>query len=570
MISAIVNIRTGVIMPEYTRNTQALNENQKTWFKNLNQCAVDIIEGPAGSGKTYIAVAEGCSRLDKKLIDKITFIRPYITTEDFGFLPGTLEEKMDPFMQPLIDVAVQRLSNKRYKEYVVNGQIEIAALAFLRGRAEPLTNDIPTPNGIKKMGDLKVGDKVFGSNGKTITVTAIYPQGKKRVVTIHFTDGTTVKCSEDHLWSTKTRSEYRHKKNFSTKSTLEIMNNIKVGRQNNHEIPILSNPVEFINEFIPMDPYLLGSLLGDGGLSGNSIQFTTADIESIDYLSTLIPKNVSFKKTKSDDYSYRLTLDDNSHTNPLILILKELNLWGTKSNTKFIPNIYKFNTSSVRLRVLQGLVDTDGWVGKPSGQKTSRQQFYSVSETLAKDFKWLVESLGGTATHRVRVFKENDGSKGHNFPSNIIDFKLPENINPSILSRKSSKYNPSRLKRCIEKIEFSGEEDCQCISVDAIDSLYLTSNFVVTHNTFHNSWVIFDEAQNSTPEQMKMVLTRLGDNTKLIITGDLSQSDIDGENGLKWAVNKLVGCSVVSIVKFNNTDIVRSNTVREIINHLEN
>ena len=67
-----------------------------------------------------------------------------------------------------------------------------------------------------------------------------------------------------------------------------------------------------------------------------------------------------------------------------------------------------------------------------------------------------------------------------------------------------------------------------------------------------------------------MVLTRLGDNTKLIITGDLSQSDIDGENGLKWAVNKLVGCSVVSIVKFNNTDIVRSNTVREIINHLAN
>ena len=67
-----------------------------------------------------------------------------------------------------------------------------------------------------------------------------------------------------------------------------------------------------------------------------------------------------------------------------------------------------------------------------------------------------------------------------------------------------------------------------------------------------------------------MVLTRLGDHTKLIITGDMSQSDISGDNGLRWAINKLQGCPVVSTIKFSNTDIVRSNTVREIIKHLEN
>ena len=87
--------------------------------------------------------------------------------------------------------------------------------------------------------------------------------------------------------------------------------------------------------------------------------------------------------------------------------------------------------------------------------------------------------------------------------------------------------------------------------------------------TFHRSWVIFDEAQNCTEEQMKMVLTRLGDHSKLIITGDLSQSDITGNNGLSWAMNRLQGCEVVSITKFDTNDVVRSDTVRKLLKHLE-
>jgi phosphate starvation-inducible protein PhoH and related proteins len=121
-------------MPEYTKNIQAQNEQQKNWFRVINQFDVHILKGPAGTGKSYIATAEGCSRLDKGTIGKVVFLRPHVTTEDFGFLPGDLAEKMDPFMQPLVDVAMQRLSAKRYKEYLASGQIEIAALAYLRGR----------------------------------------------------------------------------------------------------------------------------------------------------------------------------------------------------------------------------------------------------------------------------------------------------------------------------------------------------------------------------------------------------------------------------------------------------
>lgn len=121
-------------MGEYTRNIQALHNGQKAWFRNIENRPIDILEGPAGTGKSYVATAEGCARLDKGLVEKIVFLRPHVTTEDFGFLPGDLQDKMDPFMQPLVDVAINRLSMKRYKNYLENGNIEIAALAYLRGR----------------------------------------------------------------------------------------------------------------------------------------------------------------------------------------------------------------------------------------------------------------------------------------------------------------------------------------------------------------------------------------------------------------------------------------------------
>jgi phosphate starvation-inducible PhoH-like protein len=121
-------------MSEYTRNVQALNEQQKSWFRTIDKYPVHILTGPAGVGKTYISVSEGCSRLDKGIVDKMVFLRPHVATEEIGFLPGDLHEKLDPFMRPLIDIALARLSAKRYQKYVAEDKIEIAALAYLRGR----------------------------------------------------------------------------------------------------------------------------------------------------------------------------------------------------------------------------------------------------------------------------------------------------------------------------------------------------------------------------------------------------------------------------------------------------
>ena len=82
--------------------------------------------------------------------------------------------------------------------------------------------------------------------------------------------------------------------------------------------------------------------------------------------------------------------------------------------------------------------------------------------------------------------------------------------------------------RFIDSIEPAGEAETVCIQVGAADSLYVTDDFLVTHNTLNRSFIICDEAQNATPEQMKMFLTRIGFGSKVVITGDVTQVDVQG------------------------------------------
>jgi phosphate starvation-inducible PhoH-like protein len=87
--------------------------------------------------------------------------------------------------------------------------------------------------------------------------------------------------------------------------------------------------------------------------------------------------------------------------------------------------------------------------------------------------------------------------------------------------------------------------------------------------TFSNSFVILDEAQNTTVSQMKLFLTRFGENVKVVITGDVTQSDIKEENGLQWAIEKLQLCPSVRIVEYKNKDVVRSALVADLIKYID-
>ena len=121
--------------------------------------------------------------------------------------------------------------------------------------------------------------------------------------------------------------------------------------------------------------------------------------------------------------------------------------------------------------------------------------------------------------------------------------------------------------RFVERIEPAGAAETVCIQVAAADSLYVTDDFLVTHNTLNDSFVILDEAQNTTPEQMKMFLTRLGFNSKMVVTGDMTQVDLprDQRSGLIVVSDILRGVEGVEFVRFGGDDVVRHQLVQRIV-----
>jgi phosphate starvation-inducible PhoH-like protein len=261
--------------------------------------------------------------------------------------------------------------------------------------------------------------------------------------------------------------------------------------------------------------------------------------------------------------------------NPVTEALRELGLAGTNSHTKFIPEAYLHNSASVRLGVLQGLLDSDGGPVTQSG-RTCRIQYTTCSETLRDDVIYLVRSLGGVAYWRCRpAAGRRPGLAGgrevhHRADAYILDIRLPAGIEPFRLTRKRTTYaqhGGGRPMRFVDAIEPAGEAECVCIQVAAADSLYVTSDFLLTHNTLNDSFIILDEAQNTSPEQMKMFLTRLGFGSKMVITGDVTQIDLPREqdSGLIVVADILQEVEDIGFVRFGDEDVVRHKLVRRIV-----
>ena len=111
------------------------SNNQKKYFKLLNQKNIVFAIGPAGTGKTFLAVAKAVAALQQGLIKKIILSRPAVEAgEKLGFLPGDLKEKVDPFLRPIYDALYEMMPYDQVEKKINNGVIEIAPIAFMRGR----------------------------------------------------------------------------------------------------------------------------------------------------------------------------------------------------------------------------------------------------------------------------------------------------------------------------------------------------------------------------------------------------------------------------------------------------
>jgi phosphate starvation-inducible protein PhoH and related proteins len=260
--------------------------------------------------------------------------------------------------------------------------------------------------------------------------------------------------------------------------------------------------------------------------------------------------------------------------------MRELGLHGCRSSTKFVPRLYLYNSANVRLAVLQGLLDTDGGPVMQRG-RTCRVQFSTTSPRLRDDVIFLVRSVGGVAYTRTRpaVGRKPGFAKGREVYNRrdayVVDIRLPAGIEPFRLARKKRKYDEAggggRPARFIDSIEPAGKAEAVCISVAAADSLYTTEDFLLTHNTLNDSFIILDEAQNTTPEQMKMFLTRLGFGSKIVVTGDVTQVDLpEGQvSGLRVVQGILEGIPDIHFALLNSTDVVRHKLVGKIVDAYE-
>jgi hypothetical protein len=371
------------------------------------------------------------------------------------------------------------------------------------GKCEPKNNKVFTPNGRKKIGDLKVGDNVIGSDGKSYNVIGVYPQGVKETYKITFNDGFSILAGDEHLWSVSSPNYGKNRKNERRKKSLvlstkqmyeggkikvkgidynkdkeyEIETYYKSPNGNNKwQIPIV-DPIQFKrNDILPINPYFLGLILGDGHITKSSCVFT---VHRDDYDELFNDFNLNENKKIGNKRKGNKFIGRD--------ILNELNLNEARSHNKFIPEIYKYSSIENRLSILQGLMDTDGHCMYNGSGTFLGTEFSTISKELCDDVVEIVQTLGGVARVKSRVpTYTHNGEKKKGKLAYRVNIKLPKGMNPFRLKRKSEKYiEPKKYPtgRYIDNIEKVGFEESVCISVDAPDKLYVTEHCIVTHNT---------------------------------------------------------------------------------------
>lgn len=388
--------------------------------------------------------------------------------------------------------------NKWFDAPFTPGDIHVTASRSNIGKAQDVNCKVLTPMGWVKIGDIKIGDNVIGSDGNAKHVIGVFPQGMKKSFKVTMDDGGFTYSCDEHLWLTKTYKNRKNKTNKEAKvKTLKEISEslIDIHGGANHGIQFVK-PINFAPKELPLHPYLLGVLIGDGGFSvKKSTILTAAEEEVLTRVRLLLPQSDQLVKvgSESNRYDYRITkrehcASDNyygENCSETQKILKELKLHGLKSPVKFIPEDYKYSSVTDRIELLRGLMDTDGSCNKQG----VGAEFSSASKVLAEDVKELVLSLGGKASIKEKkiTFYKKDGIKHFCLPAwrvRII-FQSESLINPFFLSRKALcfKFGTKKKYRYIKSVDQVADAESVCIQINSDDSLYVTDDYILTHNT---------------------------------------------------------------------------------------
>lgn len=365
------------------------------------------------------------------------------------------------------------------------------------GKAQPMYSKVLTPDGFVQMSDIKAGDKVISGNNQVSTVLGVYPQGEKDIYELTFDDGSTCRCSDEHLWIVQNEKD-RQNGTYQTIELKEILKQLTVKHGNterkNYSVDYVE-PIDFAEKDFYIHPYLLGLLIGDGCLQNDRISISLYDKQLREDIYKFLPEDnyeLTLKSQyKPDVHDYTIKQNTNqvyhigkyANMKPLNYHLELLGLRGKKSHEKFIPKEYLYASREQRLWLLKGLLDTDGYTEKTG------IEFTTASEQLKDDVIELLHSLGGYASYKIKQGSySKDGKTIQTKSSYRLRIQFPEEYSDCFnLKRKSEQYQPKRekriFKRFITDIKYIGKEECQCIYIDNPAHTYITDNYIITHNT---------------------------------------------------------------------------------------
>lgn len=443
----IISISADLQSGAYDDSTDALDL--------LTKAENDLKSINLDSGKPFVCL--GDTKVIMDVIEEVSEARKNYSTGNSVGVPTTF---------PSLD---------KYSGGFHKTDLIIIAARPAMGKGLLLNEVVMSPSGPVMIGDLVVGDKLCSTYGDSCNVVGVFPQGKRPVYEIKFNDGLVVIADDQHLWEVQDRKIRKSKSDqvrvLSTKQLLS--EGLYIKERRNFSVKYCS-PAYHHNINVPIDPYILGLLIGDCYMSPKKISFSNPESDLskavIDYFG---PANVT-----KEGIEHLIKNGSNIKEH-----LSSLNLLGKLSYDKFIPYDYLFNSIENRIKLLQGLIDTDGHI-----VDSNQIEFSTTSFQLKNDITTLVRGLGGRASFIEKIGRyKKDGvvTTTRTYYRVFISFSSDSYVVPVASVKHLAKYNNNKKyhKRFIESIKYAGESETVCIKVDSKDECFLMNDYLVTHNT---------------------------------------------------------------------------------------
>jgi phage terminase large subunit len=351
------------------------------------------------------------------------------------------------------------------------------------GKIVSYDSSVLTPFGFKNGRELEVGDLINNPDGSVQRIIQIKPEVELEKWNVVFSDGTKLPVAKDHLWKAWKANKSRKIKNkrVSGEDSAEIIETqtLKEWLERGYtpQVPVCeAQPFNVTTKMKLMDSYLIGVLLGDGCTTSSNITLTCSNDDKEHYLN-------AFEHKYDVNSTTNQTIRFNGESNKEIKeFLDKLGLLGKKSQNKFIPRVYKYSSIDSRLELIRGLMDTDGYNSPNKGAC----YYYSVSKQLAEDVAFVLRSLGAlvTITDKIGSYVDGEGNKVECRKCYKLYIRYKDADELFSLKRKKHGKKCQTVNKRVIDVEVGGTVKGRCITVSNPNGLYVTDDFIVTHNSF--------------------------------------------------------------------------------------